>query len=98
MKKLSQKAEVFQGLRNSGKSLQEAYKGAGFKDDVNGSATYKLEGNVRKYALSDPKFLKTAKHVAKSMLEIALETLTNRRGDPAIQTLCIKGAMQLIEG
>jgi len=62
---------------------------AGFKGDVNGSAPYKLEGNIRNYALTDPKLLKTSKKVAKSMLEIALETLTNRGDDPAIQTLCI---------
>jgi len=32
------------------------------------------------------------------MLEIALETLESRRGDPAIQMQCVKGALQLIEG
>ncbi len=98
MKKLTPKAETFQILPNSGKSRQEAYKMAGLKGDASGSAPYKLEGNIRKYALSDPKLLKTSKKVAKHILEIAEETLRNRKADPVLQNLCIKAAMQIIEG
>jgi len=98
MKKLTQKSETFQILRNTGKSIQEAYKMAGFKGDVNGSAPYKIEGKIRNYALTDPKFLKTSKKVAKHILEIAEETLKNRKDVPAIQILCVKLAMQIIEG
>ena len=98
MKKLTQKSETFQILRNTGKSIQDAYKMAGFKGDANGSAPYKIEGKIRNYALTDPKLLKTSKKVAKHILEIAEETLTNRRDDPSIQTLCVKSAMQIIEG
>ena len=32
------------------------------------------------------------------MLEIAADTLKNRKDDPAIQTLCVKPAIQIIEG
>ena len=98
MKKLTQKSETFQILRNTGKSIQDAYKMAGFKGDANGSAPYKIEGKIRNYALTDPKLLKTSKKVAKHILEIAAETLENRRDDPSIQTLCVKSAMQIIEG
>ncbi len=98
MKKLTPKAETFQILRNSGKSLQEAYKLAGFRGDAGGSAPYKLEGNIRKYALSDPKLLKISKKVAKHILEIAEETLRNRKEYPVLQNLCVKAAMQIIEG
>src|SRR3990167_6269180 len=98
MEKLTQKAETFQILRNTGKSIQDAYKMAGFKGDANGSAPYKIEGKIRNYALTDPKLLKTSKKVAKHILEIAAETLENRRDDPSIQTLCVKSAMQIIEG
>ncbi|MEK6645302.1 MAG: hypothetical protein AABY84_01305 [Candidatus Firestonebacteria bacterium] len=95
---MTQKAETFQILRNTGKSIQDAYKMAGFKGDINGSAPYKIEGKIRNYALTDPKLLKTSKKVAKHMLEIAADTLKNRKDDPAIQTLCVKSAMQIIEG
>ncbi len=98
MEKLTQKAETFQILRNTGKSIQDAYKMAGFKGDANGSAPYKIEGKIRNYALTDPKLLKTSKKVAKHILEIAEDTLKNRKDDPAIQTLCVKSAMQIIEG
>src|SRR3990172_3644149 len=98
MEKLTQKAETFQILRNTGKSIQDAYKMAGFKGDANGSALYKIEGKIRNYALTDPKLLKTSKKVAKHILEIAADTLKNRKDDPAIQTLCVKSAMQIIEG
>ena len=98
MGKLTQKSETFQILRNTGKSIQDAYKMAGFKGDANGSAPYKIEGKIRNYALTDPKLLKTSKKVAKHILEIAEETLTNRRDDPSIQTLCVKSAIQIIEG
>ena len=98
MEKLTQKAETFQILRNTGKSIQEAYRMAGFKGDVTGSAPYKIEGKIRNFALTDPKLLKTSKKVAKHILEIAEDTLKNRRDDPAIQTLCVKSAMQIIEG
>ena len=42
--------------------------------------------------------MKTSKKVAKHILEIAADTLKNRKDDPAIQTLCVKSAMQIIEG
>jgi len=71
---------------------------AGFKGDANNSAPYKIEGKIRNYALTDPKLLKTSKKVAKHILEIAADTLKNRKDDPAIQTLCVKSAMQIIEG
>ncbi|HHT9138592.1 MAG TPA: hypothetical protein ACFYEK_15280 [Candidatus Wunengus sp. YC60] len=98
MEKLTEKSQVFQALRNTGKSIQDAYRMAGYKGDVNGSAPYKIEGKIRNYALTDPKLLKTAKKVAKHVLEIAEDTLKNRRDDPAIQTLCVKSAIQIIEG
>ena len=98
MKKLTPKAETFQILRNSGKSLQEAYRMAGFKGNETGSAPYKLEGNIRKHALTDPKLLKISKKVAKHILEIAEETLAKGRDNPQIQVLCVKSAMQIIEG
>ena len=98
MEKLTQKAETFQILRNTGKSIQDAYKMAGFKGDANGSAPYKIEGKIRNYALTDPKLLKTSKKVAKHILEIAEDTLKNRRDDTSIQTLCVKSAIQIIEG
>lgn len=98
MKKLTEKSETFQALRNTGKSIQDAYRMAGFKGDVNGSAPYKIEGKIRNYALTDPKLLKISKKVAKHILEIAEKTLKNRRDDPAIQTLCVKSAIQIIEG
>jgi len=96
MKKLIPKAETFQILRSNAKSLQEAYKIAGFKGDVNGSAPYKLEGNIRNYTLCDPKLLKISKNVAKHVLEIAEDTLKNGKSNPARQTLCVKTSMQLI--
>ena len=71
---------------------------AEFKGDVNGSAPYKIEGNIRNDALTDRKLLKISKKVAKQILEIAEETLKNRRDDPAIQALCVKSAKQIIEG
>ena len=71
---------------------------AGFKGDVNGSAPYKIEGKIRNDALTDRKLLKISKKVAKHILEIAADTLRNRRDDPAIQALCVKMAMQIIEG
>ena len=98
MEKLTQKAETFQILRNTGKSIQDAYRMAGFKGDANNSAPYKIEGKIRNYALTDPKLLKTSKKVAKHILEIAEDTLKNRKDDPAIQTLCVKSAIQIIEG
>ena len=97
MEKLTQKAETFQILRNTGKSIQDAYRMAGFKGN-SVSAPYKLEEKIKKHALTDPKLLKTSKKVAKHILEIAADTLKNRRDDPAIQTLCVKSAMQIIEG
>ena len=98
MEKLTQKTGIFQILRNTGKSIQDAYRMAGFKGDVNGSAPYKIEGKIRKYALTDPKLLKTSKRVARHILEIAEDTLKNRKDDPSIQTLCVKSAIQIIEG
>ena len=98
MEKLTPKAEAFQILRNSGKTIQEAYKMAGFKGDVDGSAPYKIEGKIRNYALTDPKLLKTSKKVAKHILEIAEDALKNRKDDTALQNLCIKAAIQIIEG
>ena len=96
MKKLTPKAEAFQILRNSGKSRQEAYKLAGYQGDASGSAPYKLEGNVRKYALCDPQLLKIGKNVAKHVLDIALETLKTRKDDPALQMQCLKESMRMI--
>jgi hypothetical protein len=49
MGKLTQKAETFQILRNTGKSIQDAYKMAGFKGDANSSAPYKIEGMILRY-------------------------------------------------
>ncbi|MBM2834920.1 MAG: hypothetical protein HW406_2081 [Candidatus Brocadiaceae bacterium] len=98
MKKLTEKSETFQVLRNTGKSIQDAHRKAGFAGDVNGSAPYKIEGKIRNYAVTGPKLLKTSKRVAKHILEIAENTLKNRRDDPAIQTLCVKSAIQIIEG
>ena len=43
---------------------------AEFKGDVNGSAPYKIEGNIRNDALTDRKLLKISKKVAKQILEI----------------------------
>ena len=97
MEKLTEKAETFQILRDAGKSMHEAYKLAGFKGN-SVSAPYKLEEKIKKHALTDPKLLKTSKKVAKHILEIAADTLKNRKDDPAIQTLCVKSAMQIIEG
>ena len=71
---------------------------AGYKGDTKGSAPYKIEGKIRNYALTDPKLLKTSKKVVKHILEIAEDTLKNPKDDPAIQTLCVKSAMQIIEG
>ena len=98
MKKLTEKSEIYQVLRNTGKTIQDAYRMAGFKGDLHGSAPYKIEGKIRNYALTDPKLLKISKKVAKHILEIAEDALKNRRDDPAIQTLCVKSAMQIIEG
>ena len=97
MEKLTEKAETFQILWDAGKSMHEAYKLAGFKGN-SVSAPYKLEEKIKKHALTDPKLLKTSKKVAKHILEIAADTLKNRKDDPAIQTLCVKSAMQIIEG
>ncbi|BBO17540.1 conserved hypothetical protein [Candidatus Brocadia pituitae] len=97
MGKISKKAEAFQILRNSGKSLHDAYKLAGFKGN-SVSAPYKVEGNIKQHALTDPKLLKISKKVAKHVLEIAEDALKGRRDDPAIQTLCVKAAMRIIEG
>lgn len=97
MKKLTPKAETFQILRGAGKTMHDAYKLAGFKGN-SVSAPYKLEGNIKKHTLCDPKLLKISKKVAKHILEIAEEALRNRKDDPAIQTLCVKAAMQIIEG
>ena len=47
MEKLTEKSETFQILRNTGKSIQDAYKMAGYKGDINGSAPYKIEGKIR---------------------------------------------------
>ena len=98
MVKLTQKSETFQILRNTGKSIQEAYRMAGFKGDVNGSAPCKIEGNIRNHALTDRKLLKISKKVAKHILVVAEDTFKNRKDDPAIQILCVKLAMQIIEG
>ncbi len=98
MGKLTQKAENFQIIRNTGKSIQDAYRMAGFKGDANGSTPYKIEGKIRNYALTDPRLLKTSKKVAKHIMEIAEETLENRRDDPSIQALCVKTPIQIIEG
>src|SRR3989304_8476744 len=97
MEKLTEKAETFQILRDAGKSMHEAYKLAGFKGN-SVSAPYKLEEKIKKHALTDPKLLKTSNKVAKHIEEIAEDTLKNRKDDPAIQTLCVKSAMQIIEG
>ncbi len=97
MKNLTEKSETYQALRNTGKTIKNAHRIAGFQGDANGSEPYKIEGNIRNYALTDSKLLKTAKRVAKHILEIAEETVKNRRDDPAIQNLCIKSAMQIIE-
>jgi hypothetical protein len=88
----------YQVLRNTGKTIKDAHRMAGFKGDVNGSAPYKIEGNIRNDALTDRKLLKISKKVAKQILGIAEETLKNRRDDPAIQALCVKSAKQIIEG
>ena len=97
MNKVTPKAETFQILRDSGKSMHDAYKLAGFKGN-SVSAPYKLAEKIKKHALTDPKLLKISKKVAKHILEIAADTLRNRRDDPAIQALCVKMAMQIIEG
>ncbi len=97
MNKLTPKAETFQILGNSGKSMHDAYKLAGFKGN-SVSAPYKLEEKIKKQTLTDPKLLKISKKVAKHILEIAEDALRNRKDDPAIQTLCVKSAMQIIEG
>ena len=93
MNKLTEKSETFQVLRNTGKSIQDAHRKAGFKGAVNGSAPYKIEGKIRNYAETDPKLLKTSKRVANHILEIAENTLKNRRHDPAIQALCVKASI-----
>jgi len=77
--------------------MHDAYKLAGFKGN-SVSAPYKLEEKIKEHALTDYKLLKTSKKVAKHILEIAEDTLKNRRDDPAIQTLCVKSAIQIIEG
>lgn len=97
MGKISKKAEAFQILRNSGKPLHEAYKLAGFKGN-SVSAPYKVEEKVKQHALTDPKLLKISKKVAKHILETAEDALKGRKDDPAIQTLCVKAAMRIIEG
>ena len=98
MGKLTQKAETFQLLRNTGKSIQDAHRMAGFQGDANGSGPYKIEGKIRNNALTDPKLLKTSKKVAKHILEIAEDTLKNQREYPSIQALCVKVSIQIIEG
>jgi len=97
MENLTQKGETFQIFRNAGKSMHDAYKLAGFKGN-SVSAPYKPEEKIKKHALTDPKLLKTSKKVAKHILEIAEDTLKNRRDDTSIQTLCVKSAIQIIEG
>ena len=97
MNKVTPKAETFQILRDSGKSMHDAYKLAGFKGN-SVSVPYKLAEKIKKHALTDPKLLKISKKVAKHILEIAADTLKKRKDDPAIQTLCVKSAMQIIEG
>jgi len=49
MEKLTQKAETFQILPNTGKTIQDAYRMAGFKGDANGSAPYKIKGMIQQY-------------------------------------------------
>ncbi len=97
MKKLTPKAETFQILRDAGKTMHDAYKLAGFKGN-SVSAPYKLEEKIQKHALTDPKLLKISKKVAKHILEIAEEALAKGRDNPQIQVLCVKSAMQIIEG
>ena len=68
MNKVTPKAETFQILRDSGKSMYDAYKLAGFKGN-SVSAPYKLAEKIKKHALTDPKLLKTSKKVAKHILD-----------------------------
>ncbi len=96
-KQIQQKAETFQILRDAGKSMHNADQLAGFKGNSVRAADNLLE-KIKKNALTDPKLLKTSKKVAKHILEIAENTLKNRKDDPSIQTLCVKSAMQIIEG
>lgn len=97
MKKLTPKAETFQILRDAGKTMHDAYKLAGFKGN-SVSAPYKLEEKIQKHVLTDPKLLKISKKVAKHILDIAEEALAKGRDNPQIQVLCVKSAMQIIEG
>ncbi|GJQ22668.1 MAG: hypothetical protein HRU72_07685 [Planctomycetia bacterium] len=82
----TKKAETFQILHNSGKSMGEAYKLAESKGN-SVIAPNNPEGKIKQHALTDPKLLKISKKVAKHDMDIAEQVLRSRDNDPEIQKL-----------
>ena len=97
MKILTEKAETYAILRGSGKSVRDAYKLAGYKGDMQGTAPYQLEGRIKIFSLTDPKLMKISQDVTERILKIARKTLKDRKNDKDIQNLCVKSSLQIIQ-
>ncbi|OQZ02896.1 MAG: hypothetical protein B6D34_08545 [Candidatus Brocadia sp. UTAMX1] len=77
--------------------MHETYKLAGFKKN-SVITPNKLEGKIKQYGLAVSELLKISKKVAKHDMDIAGQVLRSRDDDPEIQKLCVKAAMQILEG
>lgn len=97
MKKLTEKAEAYAILRESGKPIQKAYKLAGYKGDTKGTAAYQLEKRVKSFSLVQPDMLKTGHSVAKTTLKIAERVLKDKDKQKLStkEEICLKKAHEL---
>lgn len=94
MKKLTEKAEVYAALRESGKPIRTAFQMAGFKGDVKGTAPYQLERRVRTFSLVQPDMLEKGHSVAKLTLKIAEKVLKDKEKQKLSpkEEICLKKA------
>ncbi|CAG1022430.1 hypothetical protein MTYM_01716 [Methylococcales bacterium] len=97
MKKLTKQAEAYAILREAGKSVQDAYKLAGYKGNPKGTAAYQLEKRVKSFSLVDPDMLEKGHSVAKLTLKIAEKVLKDRDKQKLSvkEEICLKKAHEL---
>ncbi|MDN3515454.1 MAG: hypothetical protein NG747_13785 [Candidatus Brocadia sp.] len=97
MKKLTEKAEAYAILRDAGKSVQDAYKLAGFQGDAKGTAPYQLEKRVRSFSLVRPEMLELGGEVAQLTLKIAKKVLKDKDKQDLSKKkeICLKKAHEI---
>ncbi|RIJ89695.1 MAG: hypothetical protein DB853_13750 [Candidatus Brocadia sp.] len=91
------KQEAYTILRSAGKSIEEAYKQAGYAGKPGTKAAYALERRVKSYDLVAPDMLKMGHNVARLTLRMAQEVLKDKEKQKLSkkEEICLKEAHEI---